>query len=41
MSIERTVPDSAGARRVLEERALEAGFDLIGVASAEPLREGG
>jgi epoxyqueuosine reductase len=26
---------------VLEERALEAGFDLVGVASAEPLREGG
>jgi epoxyqueuosine reductase len=41
MGGERTVPDSAEARRVLEERALEAGFDLIGVASAEPLREGG
>jgi epoxyqueuosine reductase len=41
MSDERTVPDSTGARRVLEERALEAGFDLVGVASAEPLREGG
>jgi len=41
MSEERTVVDSAGARRVLEERAREAGFDLVGVASAEPLREGG
>ena len=41
MGDERTVPDSAEARRVLEERALEAGFDLVGVASAEPLREGG
>ena len=28
-------------RRVLEERAQEAGFDLVGVTSAEPLREGG
>ena len=28
-------------RRVLEERAREAGFDLLGVTSAEPLREGG
>ena len=28
-------------RRVLEERAREAGFDLVGVTSAEPLREGG
>ena len=26
---------------MLEERAREAGFDLVGVASAEPLREGG
>src|SRR5829696_7750919 len=41
MNEERTVVDSAGARRVLEERAREAGFDLVGVASAEPLREGG
>jgi epoxyqueuosine reductase len=41
MGEERTLPDSAGARRVLEERAREAGFDLVGVASAEPLREGG
>ena len=28
-------------RHVLEKRAREAGFDLVGVASAEPLREGG
>jgi epoxyqueuosine reductase len=41
MSVGRAVPDSAEARRVLEERAREAGFDLVGVASAEPLREGG
>src|SRR5918911_668622 len=41
MSEERSAPDAVRARRVLEERALEAGFDLIGVASAEPLREGG
>ena len=41
MSEERSVRDPAEARRVLEERALEAGFDLVGVASAEPLREGG
>jgi epoxyqueuosine reductase len=41
MGEERTLPDSAGARRVLEDRAREAGFDLVGVASAEPLREGG
>src|ERR671938_171301 len=33
--------DPTRARRVLEERAREAGFDLIGVARAEPLREGG
>jgi epoxyqueuosine reductase len=39
MGEDRTSPDSA--RRVLEERAREAGFDLVGVASAEPLREGG
>ena len=31
----------AETRRVLEERAREAGFDLVGVTSAEPLREGG
>jgi epoxyqueuosine reductase len=41
MGEERAVPDQAEARRVLEERAREAGFDLVGVASAEPLREGG
>jgi epoxyqueuosine reductase len=29
------------ARRVLEERAREAGFDLVGVSAAGPLREGG
>ena len=29
------------ARRVLEERARAAGFDLVGVTSAEPLHEGG
>ena len=29
------------ARRILEERARAAGFDLVGVTSAEPLREGG
>ena len=29
------------ARRILEERAREAGFDLVGVARAEPLEEGG
>jgi epoxyqueuosine reductase len=28
-------------RRILEERAREAGFDLVGVARAEPLEEGG
>src|SRR5919205_660006 len=29
------------ARRILEEKALAAGFDLIGVTSAEPLTRGG
>ena len=29
------------ARRLLEERARGAGFDLVGVTRAEPLREGG
>jgi epoxyqueuosine reductase len=29
------------AKRVLQERACEAGFDLVGVARAEPLTEGG
>ncbi len=28
-------------REILERRAKEAGFDLVGVTSAEPLREGG
>src|ERR687891_1091475 len=37
----RPVQDQAEMRRVLEERALEAGFDLVGVARAEPLRQGG
>jgi epoxyqueuosine reductase len=41
MSGGRAVPEPAEARRALEERAREAGFDLVGVASAEPLREGG
>ncbi len=31
----------AEARRLLEERARAAGFDLVGVTRAEPLREGG
>jgi epoxyqueuosine reductase len=34
-------PDPGEARRTLERRAREAGFDLVGVARAEPLREGG
>ena len=29
------------AKRILEERAREAGFDLVGVTRAEPLEEGG
>ena len=37
----RKVQDPLEARRVLEERARDAGFDLVGVASSEPLREGG
>jgi len=32
---------AAEARRLLEDRAREAGFDLVGVTRAEPLREGG
>ena len=36
-----TSPDPVEARRILEELALAAGFDLVGVTSAEPLREGG
>jgi epoxyqueuosine reductase len=35
----RIKPDEA--RRTLEERAWEAGFDLVGVTGAEPLEEGG
>src|SRR5215217_5644180 len=34
-------PGQTEARRVFEERAREAGFDLVGVTRAEPLREGG
>jgi epoxyqueuosine reductase len=34
-------PDPAEARRILERRAREAGFDLVGVGLAEPLEEGG
>ena len=41
MSAERAVRNPADARRVLEERAREAGFDLVGVTGAEPLHEGG
>jgi epoxyqueuosine reductase len=41
MSEGRATQDPAEVRQVLEERAREAGFDLVGVASAEPLREGG
>jgi epoxyqueuosine reductase len=42
MSARRTDrPDPAEARRILERRAREAGFDLVGVGRAEPLEEGG
>src|ERR687884_656866 len=41
MSEERSAPDAVRARRVLAKRAREAGFDRVGVARAEPLREGG
>jgi epoxyqueuosine reductase len=41
MSGGRSKPERAAARRVLEERAREVGFDLVGVTDAEPLREGG
>jgi epoxyqueuosine reductase len=34
-------PDRAEARRILQRRAREAGFDLVGVARAEPLEQGG
>jgi epoxyqueuosine reductase len=37
----RAIQGKAEVRRVLEERAREAGFDLVGVARAEPLCEGG
>jgi len=37
----RAIQGKAEVRRVLEELAREAGFDLIGVARAEPLHEGG
>ncbi|HEV2742066.1 MAG TPA: tRNA epoxyqueuosine(34) reductase QueG [Rubrobacter sp.] len=40
MEREHTIGPSE-ARRLLEERARAAGFDLVGVARAEPLREGG
>ena len=39
MNGERTNPGKA--RRILEERARAAGFDLVGVTGAEPLEEGG
>jgi epoxyqueuosine reductase len=35
------LPGPGEARRVIGELAKEAGFDLVGVACAEPLREGG
>jgi epoxyqueuosine reductase len=38
---ERRRTDPGGAKRILEERAREAGFDLVGVTTAEPLEEGG
>ena len=34
-------PDPAEARLILERRAREAGFDLVGVTRAEPLEAGG
>ncbi|MDQ3362355.1 MAG: DUF1730 domain-containing protein, partial [Actinomycetota bacterium] len=40
MSVDRTA-NPVETRRLLEERAREAGFDLVGVTRAEPLREGG
>ncbi|HEX5974405.1 MAG TPA: hypothetical protein VFY57_04515, partial [Rubrobacteraceae bacterium] len=33
--------DPGEAKRILEERAREAGFDLVGVMRAEPLEGGG
>ncbi len=41
MEDRRDTANPREARRVLEERAREAGFDLVGVGAAEPLREGG
>ena len=38
---ENSFDNSQNARDILERRAREAGFDLIGVTGAEPLREGG
>jgi epoxyqueuosine reductase len=40
MGVDRTV-DPVGAKSLLQERARAAGFDLVGVTRAEPLREGG
>jgi len=40
MSVDRTV-DPVGAKTLLLERARAAGFDLVGVTRAEPLRKGG
>jgi len=37
----RVAVDPGEARRILEELAREAGFDLVGVGVAGPLREGG
>ncbi len=34
-------PEPVEVRRVLEERARAAGFDLVGVTGVEPLAEGG
>lgn len=34
-------PDSKEARRIIAELAQEEGFDLVGITSADPLREGG
>ncbi|MDX6379102.1 MAG: epoxyqueuosine reductase, partial [Rubrobacteraceae bacterium] len=35
------VKSAREARRILEEKAQAAGFDLVGVTGAEPLAEGG
>lgn len=37
----RSQPDPGETRRILEERARAAGFDLVGVTGSEPLTEGG